>query len=433
MDKDLRSFSIEASNTLFSRAVKHIPCGTQTLAKGPSQHVDGVSPKYIERGAGCHVWDVDGNEYIDYSMAIGPVSLGYSYPAIDSAIVDQLKKGITFSLMSPLEVELSEKLSHIIPNAEAVRFSKTGCDVTSAAIRLARNYTKREKIVTCGYHGWHDWAICTTSRNGGIPKFNSLLNASFKYNDLESLKTLLDSNVAAVIMEPMLFEFPHPDFLDGVRELCNINGSLLIFDEMWTGFRFSLGGAQEYFGVNADLCTFSKAIANGMPISVLSGKWDVMKHLDNDVFFFTTFGGECLSIAAALATIKEMECFDVIKELFSTGSLLVDNLNKIIESKGMSYLHVTGHPSRSLLSIKHKSIDPLFIRSILQQEMAFRGILWQGQFVISYSHSIDDIKKTCEAFASSIDILDYALSSESPEKYLYGTQVSPVFRTQSAK
>ena len=196
---------IKESDTLYSRASKVIPCGTQTLAKGPSQHIDGFSPKYIERGSGSHVWDVDGNKFIDYSMAIGPISLGYCYEFVDDAITQQLKRGISFSLMSPLEVQLSEKISQIIPNAEAVRFSKTGCDVTSAAIRLARCHTKREKVITCGYHGWHDWTICNTSRNSGIPAFNSLLTSSFKYNDLDSLKNLLDSNVAAVIMEPMLF------------------------------------------------------------------------------------------------------------------------------------------------------------------------------------------------------------------------------------
>jgi len=299
--------SIKKSDKLYQKALNLIPSVTQTLAKGPQQNVKGIAPKYLVKGKGSHVWDVDGNEYLDYNMAIGPLSLGYAYNKVDQAIRKQLKDGITFSLMHPLEVEVAEILNKIIPNAESVRYSKTGADVTSAAVRVARAFTKREKILCCGYHGWHDWYISVTDRNSGIPKAVQDLTFTFNYNDIQSVIDSIDDDTAAVILEPFVFEAPKDNFLHQLRDVCTKNGTLLIFDEMWTGFRIALGGAQEFFKVKADLATFSKAVANGMPIAILAGRKDVMSVLEKDVFFYTTFGGEALSLAAAKATIKELK------------------------------------------------------------------------------------------------------------------------------
>src|SRR6201985_3007880 len=289
---------ITESDRLFERALPIMTPVTQTLAKGPGQYVNGVAPKYLVKGKGSHVWDVDGNEYIDYNSAIGPISLGYAYPAVDNAIAEQLKDGITFSMMHPLEVEVSELLQEIIPNAEAVKIAKTGADVCSAAIRVARAFTKREKVFCCGYHGWHDWYIGITSRNAGIPEAIQNMTYTFEYNDIEAIKAALDETVAALILEPFIFEAPKPGFLKELAEVCKENGTLLIFDEMWTGFRVALGGAQEYFNVKADLAVFSKACANGMPIALLTGRPEVMELFNSQVFSYTTFGGEALSLAA---------------------------------------------------------------------------------------------------------------------------------------
>ncbi|MBL7129706.1 MAG: aminotransferase class III-fold pyridoxal phosphate-dependent enzyme, partial [Ignavibacteria bacterium] len=178
---------ITESNKLFDRSHGLMPAYTQTLAKGPTQWTKGIAPKYLRRGKGSHVWDVDGNEYIDFNMGIGPLVLGYCYDKVDKAIKKQLEDGITFSLTHPLEVELSEKVSEVVPNAESVRFSKAGCDVTTAAIRLARAFTKREKVLCCGYHGWHDWYITVTDRNAGIPKVLEQLTYTINYNDIDSV------------------------------------------------------------------------------------------------------------------------------------------------------------------------------------------------------------------------------------------------------
>ncbi len=391
--------TIARSDELYARATGLIPAYSQTLAKGPTQYVRGVAPKYLVRGEGCHVWDVDGNEYIDYNMGVGPISLGYGYRRVDKAIKRQLKDGITFSLVHPLEVEVAELIREVVPNAEAVRYSKTGAEVTSAAVRLARAYTGRDKVLCCGYHGWHDWYVGTTARSRGVPQPVKALVQSFPYNDLDAVQTLLDQDTACVILEPMIFDLPKNDYLFKLKELCHRNGSLLIFDEMWTGFRLALGGAQEYFVVEADLACFSKAIANGMPLSVLTGRWEIMRLLGEDVFFFSTFGGEALSLAAARATIQELRDLDVPEYLALQGHRLQAGYNQIAAELGIGhYTHCQGHPCRTLVVFDTQAGDPLLLKSLVQQEMIKRGILWSGFHNLSFSHSDRDIDYTLDVY-----------------------------------
>jgi glutamate-1-semialdehyde aminotransferase len=424
---------IRNSEALYQRARVRIPSVTQTLAKGPTQYVNGVAPKYLERGRGCRVWDVDGNEYLDFNMGIGPISLGYCYPRVDAAIVAQLERGITFSLMHPLEVEVAELICGVVPNAEAVRYSKTGCDVTSAAIRLARAFTGRARILACGYHGWHDWTIGTTDRNRGIPAEVRALTSTFSYNDIDSLATQLDDQTAAVILEPMLFEFPRDDFLLKVRELCNAKGALLIFDEMWTGFRLALGGAQQHFGVRADLATFSKAIANGMPLAVLVGRAEIMSLLEKDVFFYTTFGGEALSLAAARATVLELQEKAVPAALQKLGSRLIEGFNGLCDRFAIDYARCVGMGARSLVTFAPGAGSPLEAKSLVQQELLKRGILWQGMHALSYSHMESDIDYTLSAYGEVLPLLKRAIAEGNIRRYLHGEPVQPVFRTVTGK
>ncbi|MCB0711811.1 MAG: aminotransferase class III-fold pyridoxal phosphate-dependent enzyme [Ignavibacteriae bacterium] len=423
---------ITASDELHNRAIGLIPSTTQTLAKGPSQHVKGVAPKYLRSGRGCHVVDVDGNEYIDYTMAVGPLSLGYAYPRVDDAIRRQLQEGITFSLMHPLEVEVAELIAEVIPNAESVRFSKTGADVTSAAIRLARAFTGRQGVICCGYHGWHDWYVGTmSSRTSGIPESIKDLTHTFNYNDLESLRASLDETIACVILEPFVFEAPEQNFLHELKECCRENGSLLIFDEMWTGFRIALGGAQEFFGVRADLACFSKAIANGMPLSVLTGRADVMSLLEEDVFFFTTFGGEALSLAAAKETIEELREKNVPAHLARQGKRLRDGYNTIAEGLGISYTRCVGLAPRTMVQFDTTAEDPLLMKSLVQQELIKRGILWSGFHNISYSHTDDDISYTLETYREVLEILKIKVDRGEVRSSLRGEPVEPVLRKTS--
>lgn len=425
--------TIEKSDALYARAVARIPSATQTLAKGAGQYVKGVAPKFAERGKGARLWDVDGNEYLDYNMGIGPLSLGYAYDRVDEAIRRQLEKGITFSLCHRLEVEVAEQISRVVPNAESVRYSKTGCDATTAAIRVARAFTGRKKVACCGYHGWHDWYIGTTDRNRGIPEEVRALTTTFNYNDIDSVARAVDTDTAAVILEPMLFERPKDDFLRKVREIAHAKGALLIFDEMWTGFRFALGGAQEYFDVKADLATFSKAIANGMPLSVITGRKDVMSLFDGEVFFYTTFGGEALSLAAAQATIAELEEKSVPKHLHALGDKLQAGYNALAAELEMPYTKCIGVGARTLVTFGPEAGNPLEVKSFVQQELIKRGILWSGQHALSFSHTEADIDYTLGAYREVLPLLKRAAVEGNVKGSLRGEPVQPVFRTVTGK
>ncbi len=423
---------ITTSDELYNRALGLIPSATQTLAKGPSQYVRGVAPKYLQRGKGCHVTDVDGNRYLDYTMGVGPLSLGYCYDRVDEAIRRQLEEGITFSLMHPLEVEVAELIREVVPNAESVRFSKTGADVTSAAVRLARAFTGREGILCCGYHGWHDWYVGTmAARTAGIPEGVAELTHTFNYNDIDGLRRSLDETIACVILEPFVFEAPEDNFLHELKEACERNGSLLIFDEMWTGFRIALGGAQEFFGIRADLACFSKAIANGMPLSVLTGRADVMSLLEEEVFFFTTFGGEALSLAAAKETIAELREKNVPAHLAAQGRKLREGYNRIARELGMDYTRCVGLDPRTIVQFDPAGEDPLLMKSFLQQELIRRGILWSGFHNLSYSHTDGDIVYTLETYREVLGILKAGIERGDLRSALKGEPVEPVIRKTS--
>jgi len=420
---------ISHSDELYARATKIMHPVSQTLAKGPGQYVKGVAPKYLKRAKDAHVWDVDGNEYIDYNMGIGPISLGYCYDKVDQAIIAQLKDGITFSLIHEMEVQLAELVHSIIPNAESIRISKTGADVCSAAVRVARAFTGRKKVLCCGYHGWHDWYISVTSRNMGIPEETRELTNTFDYNNIESVVESIDSDTACVILEPFVFEAPKDNFLQKLQQVCKENGTLLIFDEMWSGFRIALGGAQEYFGITPDLAVYSKAFANGMPISLLTGRKDVMQLFEKDVFFFTTFGGEALSMAAAIATITEMKEKNVQKELDRKGKILKDGYNKLAEELGIStYTKCSGYNCRTIITFDASAGDPLLLKSLVQQEMIKRGILWGGFHNMCFSHTEEDINYTLKAYADVLPILKKAVEENKVKELLKGEPVEAVFR-----
>ena len=427
--------TIDASNALWARAQGLIPSGTQTLAKGPGQWSDGVAPKYLCRGKGSRVWDVDGNDYVDLVMGVGPLSLGYAHPEVDAAIAAQLKDGITFSLMHPLEVEVAELVRDVVPGVESVRYSKTGADVTSAAIRVARAFTGKSKVLCCGYHGWHDWYIAVTDKTAGIPTAAQDLTYTFAYNDLDSVKEAiaagLGEDLAAIILEPTVFEAPQDGFLQGLRRICDETGALLVFDEMWTGFRLALGGAQARFDLRADLCTFSKAVANGMPLSLLTGRREVMSVCDRDVFFYTTFGGEALSLAAAKRTIEIMRDEPVFEHLARQGHALKDGFNTIAEELGLDYARCVGFPERSLVKLAAPAghdVDPLVMKTFVQQEMIARGVLWGGFHNVSYAHGDAEVEQILRAYREVLPLLDAATRDGSLPERLRGKVLEKVFR-----
>jgi glutamate-1-semialdehyde aminotransferase len=361
-------------------------------------------------------------------MGIGPISLGYTYGRVDEAVRAQLADGITFSLMHPLEVEVAELIRDTIPNAEAVRYSKTGADVCSAAIRLARAYTGREKVLCCGYHGWHDWYIVVTDRRRGVASFNEQLTYTFNYNDLEGFERSLDDEIAAVILEPVVFDPPQDDFLHELARICRERGIVLIFDEMWTGFRIALGGAQEHFGITPDLAVYSKAVANGMPIAILTGRRELMDLLEEEIFFYTTFGGEALSLAAAKATLLELREKDVPAFLAEQGAKLRDGYNEICADLGLEFTVCKGYPWRSLVTFAPAAGNPLVLKALVQQEMIKRGVLWGGFHNLCFSHTDEDVAHVLAAYREVLPLVADAIASGAPEERLRGEPLEPVFR-----
>ena len=338
-------------------------------------------------------------------MGIGPIILGYNHPNTNQAIKKQLKKGIIFSLINPLEVELAAKLKNILPNMDMFRFSKTGADSTSAAIRAARNFTQKNTIISCGYHGWHDWNAASLIKNSGVPKFNKTLIKKVQYNNFEELADKINNDTAAVIMEPIIFNYPKKNYLEKIRKITKQKKILLIFDEMWTGFRLHLGGAQRYFRIDADLACYSKAVANGMPLSILAGKKKFLQSLNEKAFFYTTFGGEALSLASAISNINYIKKNDVCKKIQRNGNILQKKLLEIKSKNNVNFLNIIGYGSRCMFVINHEK--SLLIKTFIHQEMLKNGILWNGIINLSYSHKMSAINKICSAFDRTLKKINF--------------------------
>jgi len=420
------------SNQLFKKVKKVIPLASQTFSKSYLQYIKGAAPLFITYGKGSYVWDIDGNKYVDFVNALLPVILGYQYKAVDEAIKKQLKKGIIFSLASPLEYELAQLLIKHIPCAEMVRFGKNGSDVTAGAVRLARAVTGREHIALCGYHGWHDWCIGTTTRRLGIPKSTQKLSHKFIYNNINSLKKILAKHkLAAVIMEPINYVDPEKGFLEEVKKITHQHEALLIFDEIITGFRFSLGGAQKLLKVTPDLATFGKSMANGMPISALVGRRKYMKKVE-DIFYSFTMGGETLSIAAAIATIKEIEKKKVVNNIWKKGKYLQDNTNKLLKKNGLDgIIKIMGKPCWQVFIIENINRYSGFdIKSYLQQELLQAGFLWFGQHNISYSHTKGDFDRLLQVYEKIFKNLKNLLDTGKLKENLVSRPITPIFKVR---
>jgi glutamate-1-semialdehyde 2,1-aminomutase len=425
---------IKKSNNLYERAKKVIASGTNTFSRAPGVFPDGVSPKFLERQFGSHTWDVDGNEYIDMVMGCGPVTIGHNHPDINNAIKAQLDKGILFSMLNPLEVEVAEKLVDCIPCAEMVKFSKNGSDVCAASVKIARHVTKRDIIFCWGYHGFADWYIATTDRDSGIPQAVKDLSKTFEYNDIDGLKAMFEQykdKVAAVIMEPVIAEKPKDNFLQKVKDLTHENGSLLIFDEMISGFRFAMGGIQEYLGVIPDLATFGKGITNGMPLGVLAGKEEYMKEFDK-VFLSSTYAPEALTLAATSANIDFYKKHDVINELWSKGKYIEDGFNSVIDKYSIrKNMSLAGYPVRLMVnSHDNNGVQDSKLATLYQQEMFKYGILcFSGVLMLSYSHSKEDLNLLIDAFDKTCKVIkEYFESGKSIDSYLHGVPGAPVFK-----
>ena len=423
---------IERSNELWERGRRLIPAGTQTLSKGPSQFCEGFGPKYLVRGLGSHVWDADGNELIDFPMALGAVSLGHARPEVIEAITRQLQSGASFSLMHPLEIELAERVCEMVPCAEQVRFGKNGSDATSACIRAARAKTGRKHVARCGYHGWQDWSIDRSYgiRARGVPEDVLALTRPFPFNDLAALERVLDETpCAAVILEPVGAVVPAPGYLEGVRELATRYGAALVFDEVISGFRYARGGAQEHFGVTPDLCAMGKGVANGLPLSIVCGTREFMAPFD-EIFFSFTFGGETTALAAALATLEVMEKEDFWSHAWRLGTRLQDGYRAAAREFGMSEItDCVGLPPWTVVTfVDHGRWTSLHLKTLFQQEMLRRGVLFSGSQFICLAHDDADIDRTIAAYADAMRTLRFALDSSLVDALTLGKTNELIFR-----
>jgi glutamate-1-semialdehyde 2,1-aminomutase len=435
---DMRS-DFTRSQKLQKKAHRLIPGGCHTLAKGDDQFPE-LAPGFISRGKGCHVWDADGNEFIEYGMGCRAVTLGHAYPSVVKAVQDELENGSNFGRPAPIEVECAEELLGMIEGADMCKFAKDGSTVTTAALKLARAHTGRDRIALCADHPFfaiHDWFIGTTEIDAGIPECVKELSLSFRYNDIDSLHALFEKHpneIAAVILEPAKYADPEDDFLHKVQDLCNQNGAVFILDEMITGFRWDNGGAQKAYDIVPDLSTFGKGLANGMSVSALLGKKELMElgglrdERERVFMLSTTHGAETHALAGAIATMKVYQEQPVIETLIKTGQRLKTGLDAVIVENGLAgIVKVIGKPQCMVLACCDADGRPSqAFRTLMLQETIKRGLLLPS-LVVSYSHTEKDIDATVEAIDRSLYVYRRALS-EGVENYLVGRPSKVVYR-----
>ena len=424
----------EKSTEFLTRAEATIPIGSQTFSKSRTQYPVGISPLFATRAKGPNLWDLDGHKYIDLVSNLASITLGYRNRKVDSAVRKQMNLGNGFSLPSTLEAVVAEKITSLVPSAEMVRFGKNGTDATSAAIRLARAYTGRDYVAVCGYHGWQDWFIGSTSRNKGVPKKTSALTLTFKYNDIKSLEKIFSKHpkgIAAVILEPMTYEFPENKFLEKTKKLCRKYGAILIFDETITGFRFSKGGAQEVFQVTPDLSTFGKGIANGYPLSVVCGSREIMREMEN-IFFSGTFGGELLSLAAANVVLGMHQKDEISPSLNKYGDELSRDLQKVIDQTDMSgLLEIKGHPTWKFLEWKDGSeFTAPELKTYFMQEMFRRGILILSTHNVTLAHNKKIRGVVISKYERVLTLMKKAISEGNLKDKLEVMPLKPLFKVR---
>ncbi len=432
----------DSSLALQPRFHKVIPGGAHTYAKGDDQFPE-FMPPYIVRGKGSHVWDVDGNEFIEYGSGLRAVTLGHAYDAVVEAAYKQMQLGTNFIRPAKLELEVAEQLLSIVKGAEMCKFTKNGSDANDAALKLARAYTGRDLVAYCADHPFfsvNDWFMGTTAMGSGIPKAISDLTLKFRYNDVASIEKLFAEHpgkIAAIILEPEKDKEPTNRFLHEAQRICNANGAVFILDEMITGFRWHLNGAQAYYDIVPDLSCFGKAMGNGFAVSAIVGKREIMRlggldHERDRLFLCsTTHGAESHALAAAREVMNIYQREPVVQTLWERGKRLAAGIAKAASGHNLEeHIATFGKPCCLVFGTKdHEKQPSQGFRTLFIQECMKRGIL-ASSLVVSYSHSEEDIDRTIEAFDGAMAIYRKALN-EGLEKYLVGRPVKPVMRARN--
>ncbi len=426
------------SHQLSARLRSLIPGGAHTYAKGTDQYPE-FAPHVLARGRGCHVWDIDGNEFIEYGMGLRAVTLGHAFPQVVEAVRKSLDLGTNFNRPAAMELECAETFLELIEGADMVKFTKDGSTADTAALKLARAYTGRDMVALCAEHpffSYDDWAMCTTTMDGGIPEVERSMTLRFNYNDIESLRRLFlekPGRIAAVFLEAVRTEEPGDGFLQGVQALCREHGAVMVFDEVITGFRFHLGGAQQLYGVVPDLAIFGKALANGFSVSALCGKREIMRlgsrerEQDNVFLLSTTHGAEIPALAAAIATMHVYRSEPVVEQLYRQGERLQRGMLEAVRRHGMGdYVTIAGRPCNLLFGTRGPDGQPSqAYRTLFLQELIRRGVL-APSFIVSYSHTDEDIDKTIDAIDGALSVYKRALD-EGTDRYLVGSPSRHVF------
>jgi glutamate-1-semialdehyde aminotransferase len=419
---------------LYKQAENVIAGKTHLFGRRAELHALGVSPVYSDRQKDGHFWDVDGNEYIDFELGAGAVQLGHAYPSVVRAVQQQAAEGTGLTINHPLEIETAELVRQIVPCAEMVRFCKGGGEADEVAVRIARAATGRDKVVFCGYHGWHDWYLAcglgslstleSNLRPGitplGVPKVLEGTTLPFEYNNLDSLKSVLESNrgqVACVIMEASRTFLPQPGFLEGVRKLTQEHGVVLIFDEVVTGFRLARGGAQAYYGVTPDMATFAKCISNGFALGAVAGKREVMQAAW-DSFISSVYWSEATGLAAGKATLKEYLRQDVCGAVWQFGKAFMEGSRKVFQQCGVP-IEVTGLPPGPLFSFA--KINPAQVEEVATlyiQETAKLGLYGGPLHCFCLKHDEKDLQRSLEILGCTFSVIRKALDDGDVRKYL---------------
>ena len=425
--------SVAGSMAIYERAQKVIPGITQLLSRRPTRAALGISPIYAERAKGCRIWDVDGNEYVDWMSAVGPIILGYADDVVDAAVREQIERGSVYSIVQESSVELAEELVRLSPSAEMVRYAKGGGEACTVAVRIARGVTGRDKVLFCGYHGWHDWYIAANLGGErlsghllpgiepiGVPACLEGTIEPFQYGDLDMLEDLLkggDGGVACIIMEPMRSELPPEGYLEAVRELATRYGVVLIFDEVSSGFRIALGGVQEYVGVTPDMTVLAKAISNGYPMAAVVGKREVMEP-SSRMFISSAYWDDNIGIAAALATLKELQRRDAPAQFERLGAEFKERINRVAQEVGVAAqcVGVAAHPG-----IRFDVDDPDDagkVSTLFIQENARRGLLLSTGFFFNCAHDEAALVRTEEVVRESFAVVAEGMSQGNLDELL---------------
>ena len=435
--------TIERSLEMMKRAETIIPGVAQLISRRPSRAAKGVSPVFAERAKGCRIWDVDGNEYVDWTSAVGPIILGYADEVVDEAVKAQISKGSIYSILHECEVELAEELIKLIPSAEMVRFAKGGGEACTVAVRIARGVSGRDKVLFCGYHGWHDWYLAANLSPSslddhlfpgidpiGVPRALEGTAIPFEYGNLDMLEACLKQNegeVACIIMEPMRSELPPAGYLEGVRDLATRHNVVLVFDEVSSGFRIALGGVQEFTGVTPDISVFAKAISNGYPMAAIVGGREFMEPVGR-MFVSSAYWDDAVGVTAAVTTLRELQRRDAVAHIARIGEQFKQRINAAASDVGLDAecVGVAAHPG-----IRFKVDDPAkqkLVQTLFVQENAKGGVILTPGSFFNCAHDDEALDLTEKAVRQSFAVIQEGLENDTLEDLVEADLQQDLFR-----